>query len=83
MAKRSRRSRTRRTQAVRLSSAQLIQPDADHASGSAETAPKAPPQKGLPDMRQEYRYVIADLRRIGVLAAVMLVVLIVAALALT
>ena len=83
MAKRSRRRRNSRIQAVRLSSAQLVQPDTDHASGSPVAAPKAPPRKGLPDMREEYKYVIADLRRIGILALVMLVVLVVAALALT
>lgn len=37
--------------------------------------PEPTPRKAV-DLREEYRYVIADLRRIGILAAVMLAVLI-------
>lgn len=76
MAKKSRRARKKGAQAIRLSSAQLVQPDTDRARGHAVGAPEEPRQPRLPDLREEYRYVIADLRRIGILAAVMLVVLV-------
>ena len=76
MAKKPRRARRKGAHAIRLSSAQLVQPDTDRAGGPAIGAPVEPPQSRLPDLREEYQYVIADLRRIGILAAAMLVVLV-------
>lgn len=76
MAKKSRRARNKGARAIRLSSAQLVQPDTDRTGGPVVGASEEPPQSRLPDLREEYRYVIADLRRIGILAAAMLVVLV-------
>lgn len=79
MTKKSRRTK-RKGQQVRLSPAQMIQPESD-----AEAAPQASPVPKTstvraPDLRDEYRYVIADLKRIGIIALVMLGVLITLAL---
>ena len=90
MAKKSRRVR-RKGQQVRLSAAQMVRPASPAAAGAltgaaeaaeraAVAAPRAP---RLADLREEYRYVIADLKRIGIIAAAMLVVLVVLALVLT
>lgn len=70
MAEKSRRSKDRE---IRLSEAQMIHPgmedlptpEAKRSSSSATS-----------ELAQEYDYVLADLRRIAVLALVMLVVLI-------
>ncbi len=84
MAKKSRRVRKKGRQ-VRLSPAQMVQP------GMGEVA-DAPPPTAVParpvvpqesDLREEYRYVVADLKRIGVIALAMLAVLIALALLLT
>ena len=48
--------------------------DTPFGTGSARTASKEV------DLREEYRYVIADLKRIGVIAVLMLAVLIILAL---
>jgi hypothetical protein len=81
MAKKSRRVR-KKERRVRLSPAQMELPGEGGVAGTpvatapARRAPKA-------DLREEYRYVIADLRRIGIIAVAMLAVLIVLALLLT
>ena len=73
MAKKSRRGKK-----PRLSPAQRVQPMAEIEALSAAPAEDTPgPQ--APDLQEEYRYVVADLRRIGLIAAVMLVVLVVLA----
>ncbi len=81
MAKKSRRAKNRQGQ-PRLSEAQMIQPG---ANGVTEATPvvsaRAAPQ--VTDLKEEYRYVIADLGRIGIIALVMLVVLIALAFMLT
>ncbi|HHS98265.1 MAG TPA: hypothetical protein ENK08_10310 [Chloroflexi bacterium] len=62
----------------RLSQAQLVQP-----TPVAQTATVTNQQAAgdtLPDLRDEYRYVVADLRRIAIIAAAMMVVMIVLAL---
>ena len=82
MAKKSRRVRKKGAPA-RLSPAQMMQPGQGEAS---EVAPVATPARARPqvaDLREEYRYVIADLRRIGVIAVAMVVVLVVMAFLLT
>lgn len=78
MSKKSHR-RHRKTAYPRLSPAQMIQP-------GEQTAPTKPvavsptvsraPARVLRDLREEYPYVAADLKRIAIIAAVMLVVLI-------
>jgi hypothetical protein len=69
MAKKSRRKR------VRLSPAQMVQPEMDEVADASPSTASARPASKVPDLGEEYRYVIADLKRIGVIAAVMLVVL--------
>ncbi len=79
MAKKSRRVKKQ----VRLSAAQMVQPMADDV---AEAVAVAVPIRSVPqatDLRDEYRYVITDLKRIGVIALAMLAVLVVLALLLT
>lgn len=80
MAKKSRRAKKRQGQ-PRLSEAQMVQPG---TNGVTEAVPvvsaRAAPET---DLREEYRYVIADLGRIGAIALVMLVVLIALAFMLT
>lgn len=79
MARKSRRVR-KKGQPVHLSPTQMVQPGAGEAmdisfgAGSARTASKEV------DLQEEYRYVIADLKRIGVIAVLMLAVLITLAL---
>lgn len=80
MAKKSRRVKSRGP--VRLSPAQMVRPTVGNATSPAVIAPvQAAPQ--VVDLGEEYRYVIADLKRIGVIAVAMLAVLIVLALLLT
>ena len=82
MAKKSRRVR-KQGRPARLSPAQMVQPVAGApASVPVVAAPVQAAPKGS-DLGEEYRYVIADLKRIGIIAAVMLAVLVVLALLLT
>ncbi len=75
-----------RTQMPRLSPAQLVRPGQEGAEGkqAAPAAPSIPTAKlvarALPDLREEYRYVVTDLKRIAIIAAAMLVVMILLAL---
>ncbi len=84
MAKKSRRVR-RRQQQVRLSQTQMVQPGTNEAVGFSPAVASIPasPASARTDLREEYRYVIADLKRIGLLSVAMLAVLIVLALLLT
>lgn len=80
MARKSRRVKKGRQ--VRLSPTQMVQPggrDAADVSPGFVQAYSEP--KGV-DLREEYRYVVADLRRIGVIAGAALAVLVVLALVL-
>jgi len=61
----------------------MVQPGMNEAATIASAIPSAHPALQESDLREEYRYVIADLKRIGAIALVMLVVLIVLALLLT
>jgi len=81
MTKKSRRKEKGRR--IRLSPAQMVRPGMNEiADASAEAGlVNHTPQKS--NLQEEYRYVIADLKRIGVIALVMLVVLIALALLLT
>lgn len=79
MAKKSRRVKRRR---VRLSPAQMVQPGMDEAVNAAFDDVQARPVSE-DDLQEPYRYVFADLKRIGIIAAEMLVVLVVVAFLLT
>jgi hypothetical protein len=83
MAKKSRRVKKER-QPTRLSPAQMVQPGAGQTANapSPASAPTRPATKAV-DLREEYRYVIADLKRIGIIALAMLAVLVGLALLLT
>jgi hypothetical protein len=71
MAKKSRRARRKSAQ-PRLSETQMVQPTA--ASRVQEEAPEVEltPQTKELDFAKEYHYVVSDLQRIGILAALML-----------
>ena len=81
MAKKSRR--VKKQGQVRLSAAQMVQPMADEVAEAVAVA--IPTQSVLQetDLRDEYHYVITDLKRIGIIALAMLAVLVVLALLLT
>ena len=82
MAKKSRRVRKKGRQ-VRLSSVQMAQPGmGDTAGAPPDVAQKHFTSEGS-DLREEYRYVATDLKRIGLIAVAVLVVLVVVALVLT
>ena len=81
MAKKSRRAR--KGQPVRLSPAQMVQPGAGEMAEVISVATPTQSRPQVADLREEYRYVIADLKRIGIIAVAMLVVLVVLALLLT
>jgi hypothetical protein len=82
MAKKSRRVR-KKGRPVRLSPSQMVQPGVDEMVDAPLVAAPARPAPQASDLQEEYRYVIADLKRIGVIAMAMLAVLIVLALLLT
>jgi len=82
MAKKSRRVR-KQGRPARLSPAQMALPEVRKAADASMAAVPVQPVPGESDLREEYRYVIADLKRIGIIAAAMLVVLIALALLLT
>ena len=81
MAKKSRRVREGRR--ATLSSAQMVQPRVGETGDAVVVKALATPVPQATDLQEEYRYVIADLKRIGVIAVAMLAVLIVLALLLT
>lgn len=74
------KSRRRRAQHPRLSAAQLVRPGEQTAAPSSPASPAARPAASsariLRDLREEYPYVVSDLRRIAIIAAVMLVLLV-------
>ena len=82
MAKKSRRVRKKGRQ-VRLSPTQMVQPGVGEMADAPLVAAPARPAPKASDLQEEYRYVITDLKRIGVIAMAMLAVLIVLALLLT
>ena len=79
MAKKSRRVKKQ----VRLSAAQMVQPMADDVAEAVAVAIPTRSAPQAPDLGDEYRYVIADLKRIGIIALAMLAVLVILALLLT
>lgn len=62
---------------ARLSASQLVQPRVSEPSVAPAAAAPLDPKET--DLRQEYRYVLTDLKRIGIIALIMLVVLLVLA----
>lgn len=84
MAKKSRRVRRKGTRA-RLSKAQLVQPTKQKTPQAVEApvvadarSPSEPAQRSaVLDFAEEYHYVVSDLQKIGVLAAVILGVLVI------
>lgn len=82
MAKKSRRVKQEGRRAT-LSPAQMVQPRVDETGEAVVVRASVSPVAQATNLQEEYRYVIADLRRIGVIALVMLAVLIVLALLLT
>lgn len=72
MAKKSRRKKRRKQ--IRLSATQLAQPGATEAADGSVTL--APATEAL-DLREKYSHVTADLKRMGIVAAGALAVVIV------
>ncbi len=75
MGKKSRRRRG--ASGPRLSAAQLVRPEeptSAPAPAAVHPAPKAS-VRVLRDLREEYPYVVADLKRIAIIAAVMLILM--------
>jgi len=79
MAKKSRRSRKKGRRA-RLSSTQMVRPITEANAPPHVSVAQRRPVVRTTDLRDEYRYVVADLKRIGVIALTMLVVLVALAL---
>ncbi|MDY6877525.1 MAG: hypothetical protein SWK90_15180 [Chloroflexota bacterium] len=79
MAKKSRRVR-KKGRRVRLSPAQMIQPEIGEEVAASLIAAQARSVPEVSDLREEYRYVVADLKRIGIIAVAMLAILIALAL---
>jgi len=75
--------KSRRASKIRLSPAQMVQPGAGEMADSATVAAQTQSSAQVSDLREEYQYVITDLKRIGLIAAAMLVLLVVLALLLT
>lgn len=73
MAKKRSRSQKKR-RGPRLSPTQMAQPAATSAPAQTDVAGPASPAPS--DLREEYRYVVADLKRIAIIAAAMMVVMI-------
>ncbi len=81
MAKKSRRVKEGRKAA--LSAAQMVQPRVDETGDAVVVRALAATVPQATNLQDEYRYVIADLKRIGVIAVAMLAVLVILALLLT
>jgi len=82
MAKKSRRVRKKERQ-VRLSPTQMVLPEGSEAAEMPLVTAPARRAPKVSDLGEEYRYVIADLKRIGIIAVAMVAVLIVLAFLLT
>jgi len=76
MGKKSRRRRG--ASSPRLSAAQLVRPGEQAAAPAPAAVPQAPKAsaRALRDLREEYPYVVADLKRIAIIAAIMLALMI-------
>ncbi len=79
MAKKSRRVKKKGRQR-HFSPAQMVQPGVSEAANAPFDVTPVRPAPQVSDLREEYRYVIADLKRIGIIAVAMLAVLVVLAL---
>lgn len=76
MGKKSRRRRG--APRPRLSAAQLVQPGEQAAAPALAVVPQAPKVSARVsrDLKEEYPYMVADLKRIAIIAAIMLAVMI-------
>jgi len=79
--KKGSRSQRKRKRGPRLSPTQLVQPTAGRPTAVGAQSTTQPSSAGrvagqMPDLREEYHYVVADLKRIAIIAAVMMVVMI-------
>jgi hypothetical protein len=72
MAKKSRRAKKQKQ--VRLSATQLMQPG---VTATIDSTLGTVTGQEVPDLREEYRHVAAELRRIGIIAVPLLAVVIV------
>ena len=82
MAKKSRRVKQEGRRAT-FSPAQMVQPRVDETGDAVVVNASAATVPQTTNLQEEYRYVIADLKRIGVIAVAMLAVLVILALLLT
>jgi hypothetical protein len=82
MAKKTRRAKGKKPP-VRLSPAQMVLPEVEEAAREVPVAVKKQAAQPAADLGEEYRYVVADLKRIGIIAAAMLAALVILALLLT
>lgn len=73
MSKKSNRARRRYT-TPRLSATQRIQPSTDSGQPSPSAATR-PTVVAVRDLSEEYKYVASDLRRVGIIAVGMLLVM--------
>ena len=81
MAKKSRRVR-RTGQRPRLSAAQMVQPGGVGPASEISTSSAAAAESKDSNLRDEYVYVLSDLKLIGIIAAAMLALLVVLAIVL-
>lgn len=79
----SKKSRRRRATRPRLSPSQMVRPEEQRIPQISQAPaavlpnrPQSPAHTSLRDLREEYPYVAADLKRIAIIAAIMLVILI-------
>ena len=73
MAKKSRRARKQR-KPPRLSDAQLVVPEVTEQSRAQKSV-----SRSKTNLEEEYRYVVSDLKRIAIIAAIMLAVMVILA----
>ncbi|RME36153.1 MAG: hypothetical protein D6793_06255 [Thermoflexia bacterium] len=77
----SKKARRRKSTRPRLSAAQLVRPEEGGKTPVVVAVPVSErrdtgPQKSLRELKEEYPYVVADLKRIGLIALAMLALLI-------
>ncbi len=76
----ARDSRQSKEKDIRLSEAQMRRPGMENTASSKSVDASSSSPAQMSELAQEYHYVLADLRRIGVIAVVMLGALIALAL---
>ena len=76
----TKKSRKKKGQQVRFSPAQMVQPGVDERIAVPLAAAPARPAPETTGLCEEYRYVTADLKRIGLIAVAMVAALVALAL---